>query len=405
MAPTCLLIDTDPGVDDILAILLALSSRPEEVEVALISVTYGNVPLQKCMRNLVTLFKVLEEEQAWRARQGKAPLYATMPANKPIFYDQDGLHGVHDKLPHFSMSDDSWKALFSPELTTTTRRPNDQSNTPNTSKYFHRSQKPANKEILHILRETPKDTIIIVALGPLTTLALAADEDPETFLKVKEVVVMGGAIDVKGNASPVVEFNIYADAIAAARVFALTSPDPRGTMPTRSALPPYLPERLSGRLRLTLVPLNITRCHVLSRQVFGEIVTPSVEAGSPLATFVDGFMRGMFDWIEAVKPRHGEPVFPLFDPLAVWYAMTSSGSAWEVTEKLDIRVETCGEWTKGMLILDRRSLVRPSQTNVRAIEAGPEEWSGVRAGNRVNRIVRAPEGICLAKHMMHRIFD
>jgi hypothetical protein len=157
---------------------------------------------------------------------------------------------------------ESWNSLFSPSLSTS-----DATSLPSVEAIqiaiplFEPSNKPAHEEILRILRENEPATITIIALGPSTNLANAAAADPETFLRVKEVVLMGGAIEEAGNMTPVAEFNVFADSVAAARLLALTSPNPRSTMPPiHSASKPDLPEypaRLSRQLRLIMVPLGM----------------------------------------------------------------------------------------------------------------------------------------------------
>lgn len=175
---------------------------------------------------------------------------------------------------------------------------------------FTASTEAAHLEILRILRENEPDTISIVAIGPLTNVAMAAIADTKTFLRAKELVVMGGSLEMAGNVTlsyplpslpaapeppppfnlikapdtplrrslnirnqmtPVAEFNTYADSVAAARVFALTSPNPASTMPPVPPLPsgqqstepppPFLnayPTDLGGRrLKLTLAPLGM----------------------------------------------------------------------------------------------------------------------------------------------------
>lgn len=438
MAPrNRIIIDTDPGVDDVMALLLALSASPEELEVAMISVTYGNVPLQRCLRNVVALFHVLEKEMSWRASTGKST-YGALHAYKPIvavgaehalddellvadhFHGADGLHGVHDAHPHLTPSD-TWRTLFedSPSGSGGCAEP------PSYSRFFTPSKTPAHKEMLRILREEPEDTITIVAIGPLTNVALAASEDPETFLRVKELVVMGGAVAVEGNVTPCAEFNCLADAVAAARVFALTSPIPDSTMPPsihgKSVLPPY-PAKLSRRLKLTLFPLDITTPHELRKGFFNENIQPLKAAGSPLAQWTDTFMNGTFDKIVSMLGIGDEPGLSLHDPLCIWYMLTHDDPAWKTVPKPeDIRVETCGQWTRGMHVVDRRIRARAGEKDT-TVQTHPDDpmdavtvtldevpgdtmgWLSARKGNRINRMVASPGQDRFASVLLERVF-
>lgn len=79
-----LILITSQGCDDVMAMLLALAASPEDLEVILISVTYGNIDVQNCLRNVVSLFHHIEKEIEWRKANGHPVGFEALTKTKPL---------------------------------------------------------------------------------------------------------------------------------------------------------------------------------------------------------------------------------------------------------------------------------------------------------------------------------
>ncbi|KAF8475929.1 Inosine/uridine-preferring nucleoside hydrolase domain-containing protein [Kalaharituber pfeilii] len=440
MPPKKVIIDTDPGCDDILALLLALSSSADELQVLLVSLTFGNIDVQNALRNTVAMFYVLELERKWRIENGRKPGFESLAKYPPVvavgakeplegeklmadyFHGIDGLGGVHTTAPHFSPRE-TWSHLFDRNAqleageTAQHRMPEN----------FHPSNAPAHKEILRILREEEPGTVTIIALGPMTNIALAAEEDLDTFLRAKSVLVMGGTLYIEGNVTPVSEFNHYACPFSAARIYSLTSPTPQHTLPpSRTSYtlppPPQPPAPPRPKLNLTLIPLDITTMHLLSADTFSSTTAPLAAAGSPLAQWCGYFLTAVFNKMEDLhvaagggKRRPQDIHLSLHDPLTIYFILTHDPPTphtlpnpptgkWKVQKGRDIRVEAAGQWTRGMCIFDRRTRRMAEEWEEEGVVGDVDGWLHPKLGNRIDVVVGSPGEEGFAGWMVRRIF-
>ena len=251
------IIDTDPGIDDALALILAL--RSPELSVEAITTVSGNVHVDLCVRN------------AFRTLNAIAPPVFPPVArgcDRPLKRSPVGRHAVD--------------------------------------------------VILDLVRRYPGE-ITLVALGPLTNIATALEQNAKAMRDLREIIIMGGSLDGRGNASEFAEFNFYVDPHAAERV-------------VRSGLP------------ATVVGLDVTH---QTRLLLETVEQAAQKAGTPLARFAYDISAGL---IEGGAPRNAEG-FYLHDPLAVGVAIDPT---FVESRVFRADVETEGP-TAGMLVAEESS--------------------------------------------------
>jgi len=224
-----IIIDTDPGQDDAVAILLALAS-PEEVEVLGITAVAGNVPLALTQRNARIICELA----------GRRDIRVFAGCDRPLVQPLVTAEHVHGKTGLDGVP------LFEPTMPL--------------------QDQPGVAFVIDTLRQEPAGSVTLCALGPLTNIATAFRSAPDIVPRVREIVLMGGAYFEVGNITPAAEFNIYVDPEAAEIMF-------------KSGVP------------VTVMPLDVTHKVLTTRPRIEALRAIGTDIGHAVADWTDFFER------------------------------------------------------------------------------------------------------------------
>ena len=180
--PRRIILDTDPGIDDAMAVLLAL--RSPELKVEAITTVAGNVPVELGTENARKLVELAGRTDVIVAKGAARPLQRKLTTAEAI-HGENGLGGV--TLPPPKIALDPRQAV----------------------------------QVIHDLIDANPGQITLVPVGPLTNIAMSLLQYPDLATKIREIILMGGTVGA-GNATPAAEANIHQDAEAARQ------PDARG---------------------------------------------------------------------------------------------------------------------------------------------------------------------------------
>lgn len=271
-----IIIDTDPGVDDAIAIMLL--ARSDLIDIQAITTIAGNSSIKNTTANVEYLKDLLSLE---------CPIYsgATDSLMGPFVAGQ--VHGITGLtgITH------SFQGILTHN---------------------------ASDKIIEIVNQFPNE-VTIICLGPQTNLAKAIQKDPSLPEKIKQIVIMGGAIQSPGNKSWVAEFNIFLDPEAASTVFNTSTPKV------------LVPLEICYHTPLFLSDLERMNSNSKLKPVLTSLITPYIK------------LLNQFEGVDGAI---------VYDALAAYYLINPSAFT---TKDLEIKIEIKGEFTRGMTVADLRT--------------------------------------------------
>jgi len=258
------IIDTDPGVDDALALLLAM--RSPELKIEAITPVAGNVPLDLTLPNALRMVEIAGRNDIPVAAGAKAPLMRRL-VSAAYAHGENGLGG----------------AVF-PEPKT---RP---------------VADPAPEFIRQVVRKYPHE-MTLITIGPLTNIATALNGDAELAGMIKNLVMMGGSLS-GGNITPAAEFNVYVDPEAARIVFQSGIPITMvGLDVTRKTAltEDYVRQLEAGQNPVSQAAAKIARSAIAHNRQQGFAIDPHMHDSLAVAAFLDPSLLKFEDYYVDVE--------------------------------------------------------------------------------------------------------
>jgi len=287
-----IIIDCDPGQDDAVMLLLALAC-PDEFDILGITTVAGNVPLDLTQRNARIMCEL--------AGRTDVPVFAgcEKPLRRPLItaenvHGKTGIDGVEVYEPTMPLQD-----------------------------------KHAVDFIIETLLDAEADSVTLVPTGPLTNIGSAIEKHPGILAKIREIVLMGGAMREGGNTTPCAEFNILEDPDAAQIVIHCGRP-------------------------LTIVPLDATHQALVSLRRIEQIRALATPVGTAVVGMMEFFNR--FD-----SEKYGSEGAPLHDPCTIAFLLKPELFKGKMC---NVEVETESPLTMGHTAVDFWGVTdRPANAN------------------------------------------
>jgi len=295
------IIDTDPGIDDALALMLAVASP--ELDLRAVTTVGGNTGLAHTTENALRLLHLLGRDDVPVAAGADVPLVRRDSAPDPSTHGEDGFGGVRlDPAPRGA---DPRSAV----------------------------------QVMVDVIEGSAEAVTLIALGPLTNVAVLVAAFPDVAARLERIVLMGGGARVIGNMTPAAEFNIWYDPEAAARVFAAGVP-------------------------VTMVGLDVTHQALTAPEDWDGL-----RGGGPVAEAVLAMVEFYTAYYLAVA---GTTSTAQHDSLAV-AAVVQPGLV--TTRSLHVDVECAGALTRGMTVVDVDDVAKAAPNADVALEVDADAFN------------------------------